>query len=116
MAATYVKLDTGSWGVRVDFKACEGMAIDVAKRDGSVSRARLGRMVQSRAGVSVFEIKKADTSAYHAMDVANAPRAHTCEQCGKQGHEFKLALDINGIKGRVCPACAQLAAADRSFG
>lgn len=41
MAATYVKLDTGSWGVRVDFKACEGMSIDVAKRDGSVSRARL---------------------------------------------------------------------------
>lgn len=113
MAATFTKLKTGKWGVRVNFNACTGMVIDVTKKSGSATSVRLGRMIHSKGGVSIFEIKRPENNGY---DVPKFPRYSTCAQCGCKTDSTKLGLDIHGMKGRVCQECAKLAPADRSFG
>lgn len=112
MAATFTKLDTGAWGVRCDFNIRAGFVVEVKKKDGSMTSVRLGRLVESRGGVSVFEVKKPENTGYQ---IPGTKRAETCAQCGRATMGSKVCLDIHGIKGRVCAACAKLSPSDRSF-
>lgn len=113
MAATFVKLDTKSWGVRCDFNIREGFVVDVKKKDGLTTSVRLGRLIESRGGVSLFEVKKPENTGYQVPSTKR--NAETCEQCGCKTMSSKLGLDMHGIKGRVCEACAKLSPSDCSF-
>lgn len=69
MGATYTKLRSGDWGVKVDGKVNEGAQVQVRKQNGSVKVERIGRVVwtgaDSRTGatVSICSIERAGPSS-----------------------------------------------------
>lgn len=62
MSATYTKLKSGNWGVRIEGAAQAGQTITVTKRDGSTKSETIERVVWSGNGVSLCAIRQSHYS------------------------------------------------------
>jgi hypothetical protein len=54
--ATWTKLKSGEWGIRVEGKATAGQSVTVRKRDGSTSTVSVGKVIWTGNGVSLCTV------------------------------------------------------------
>lgn len=59
MTATYTKLKSGNWGIRVQGEAKAGDYVSVTKKDGTTKTERIERVVWTGNGISLCAIKRA---------------------------------------------------------
>ena len=55
--ATFSKLPTGDWGIRVEGDAQPGQSVHVTKRNGSAKEVTIERVLSTADGVSVCAIR-----------------------------------------------------------
>lgn len=75
--ATFAKLRSGDWGVRLDeteLAQATGDVVTVARRDGQTRQATLGRQVMARAEFTLYEIANSKAEAPRQMDCATTRR------------------------------------------
>ena len=99
MSTTFTKLRSGNWGVRgVGLTA--GLAVGVAKRDGSISNVTIDKVIWTDGKVQIASIKtdRAATAARYSR-----PAGHSCECCGAPNARY--ARDLSGIGGYACRTC-----------
>ena len=60
MQASYTKLRSGDWGIRVEGRVSVGQDVVVTKRDGSRQTATVERIVWSGEGVTLCSIRRAE--------------------------------------------------------
>lgn len=81
MTATYAKLNTGSWGVRVEGpKPAEGAALTVTKRDGTQKKEVIERVLWSGGGVYLCAI-----APKTAAPASSEARRRPWSPCGYPG-------------------------------
>ena len=106
--ATFAKLRSGDWGIRLDeteLAQATGDVVTVTRRDGQTRQATLGRQVMARAEFTLYEIANSKAEAPRQMDCATTRRtgwAMVSEEleigaCG-------LAAAIRDTRGRVVAA------------
>lgn len=109
MKATWTKLRSGEWGVRVEARdpvACMGQKVEVSKKDGSTSSATLAKLVWHKGEIALWAIepkKKRETR-----------REELCAECGEYPASTE-AEDSSGIVAPVCGRCAEMPFYQRSF-
>ncbi len=118
MENSYNRLKSGAWGLRVcGDKPSPGQTVEVTRRDGTVRRETVGKVVWSgpdkwHTGVTVHlcTIATADSSTTGAEDTTNT----LCVECGSR-RATTTAPDSSGIMGSVCGRCARLDPMERSY-
>lgn len=80
MRATYTKLRSGAWGIRIesDTKPVEGTDIEVTKKDGTVKTEPLVKIVWSGDGLYICAIAAQEAPA----PTADGPLVE-CGDCGQ---------------------------------
>ena len=68
MNATFTKLRSGEWGVKVGGTVRAGDEVVVSKKDGSQSRERVEKVVYAGNGISICAIKKRKPAARRRRD------------------------------------------------
>jgi len=58
-SASFTKLDSGEWGMRVDGRVRPGETVEIAKRDGSKTRRVVGKIVKAGAGFTIATLSDA---------------------------------------------------------
>lgn len=58
MTATYTKLRSGEWGIRVQGQPSAGDVIQVAKRDGSVKTETVAKIVWRGDGIAICAVAR----------------------------------------------------------
>jgi len=82
MAATYTKLRTGDWGVRIEGTAAVGSAVTVTRRDGQTKTETISRVVWSGGGVTLCAVEPtARPATQYARSGGYRSREHHCEAC-----------------------------------
>lgn len=104
--ATYAKLQSGAWGVRIQGQAKAGQEVTVTKRSGETKRETIAKVVWSGNGISLCAIGTA-TRANNASG--------TCDNCGTHSSRLTTCIDSSGISGLCCPTCARESQWARSF-
>ncbi len=75
MTATWTKLKSGKWGVRITGgKSKSGESINVETRNGSTSMVVLGRMLWRNNGVAIYTVTE------------RKDRNISCAECGRPGN------------------------------
>jgi hypothetical protein len=97
--ATYAKLRSGNWGVRVEGEVTPGQVVTVTKKDGSTRTETIDRVVWSGNGVSLCTIKPTTRSGggygRGGRYGDGGPRGHQpCYMCGSYYCE--------GARGGLC--------------
>lgn len=96
MSISYVKLRSGSWGIRSGSPIKEGMTVTVVKKNGESKSETVGKVVWSGDGVWLATIRKSDTSSDRPRRDPNAPGRNGmmpgCAACSRLG--------------RMCKSCA----------
>jgi hypothetical protein len=64
MSATYTKLKSGEWGVRVQGDARVGQVVTVKKRDGTTKTETIEKVVWSGNGISLCAVSRSAKPAY----------------------------------------------------
>lgn len=59
--ATYTKLKSGEWGIRVEGSAREGQTVTVRKKDGTTKQEKIVKVVWSGNGISLCAIHQSYT-------------------------------------------------------
>lgn len=72
--ATYSKLKSGDWGVRVEGLVRPGAAISVAKKDGATKTETIANVLWTGGGISLCAIERSGNG------IANGARK--CADCG----------------------------------
>jgi hypothetical protein len=82
--ATYTKLRSGDWGIRVAGTVSTGEKITVRKRDGSTKEERIAKVVWSGNGVSLCTIGAARQSSgrYGRYSSYGRRGGKRCPECG----------------------------------
>lgn len=62
MRATYTKLKSGEWGIRVEGKVSEGDVITVTKKDGATKSETVEKVVWTGNGITLCAIRQRDNS------------------------------------------------------
>lgn len=78
--ATYTKLKTGAWGVRVPGAARAGQTVTVTKRDGSRRTETVSRVLWAGDGVSICAI--ASSGARSSSAPRRSGGSGGCRGCG----------------------------------
>lgn len=80
MTASYTKLKSGDWGVRVQGKVAEGDVVTVTKKSGETKRETISKVVWSGNGVSICAIEQsASPRGYRRSGRGGSGR---CRECG----------------------------------
>lgn len=76
MSATYTKLRSGEWGIRVQGAAKEGQTYSVTKKSGETKQERVSKVVFTGSGVSLCAIAESapSRSVSYARHPATSPR------------------------------------------
>lgn len=95
MDATYTKLKSGDWGLRVAGKPAPGDTVSVNKKSGGSDERIVARVLwtgdQDGKTVSLCTIGSADGGK--------------CDNCGRYSPSLHKRYDSSGIEGRVCSSC-----------
>lgn len=79
--ATYTKLKSGDWGLRIIGAAGAGATVTARKRDGSEKTVTVGRVVWSGDGVTLATI---GGQASHARFGGRYAGRGECAECGER--------------------------------
>lgn len=63
MKATYTKLKTGGWGIRIEGKPPEGTTVTVTKKSGAVQNETVGKILWTDGEITLAEIGGKPTTA-----------------------------------------------------
>lgn len=109
MKASYTKLKSGAWGVRVEGTVSDGQSITVTKKDGSSKSETIEKVLWTGNGVSLCAIKQTNGgSANHSghrlgvcvnCGASCNPRYRRCLDCvdgGSRAHGGMSYYDRNG--------------------
>jgi hypothetical protein len=64
MSATYTKLKSGEWGVRVEGAVKEGQSVTVRKKNGETKTETVKKVVWSGGGISLCAVTGGSGSSY----------------------------------------------------
>jgi len=81
MQASYTKLRSGDWGIRVEGRATTGQSVTVTKRDGSRQTVCVDRVVWSGEGVSLCSIRRETAGGYSAQRATAGGTSGRCREC-----------------------------------
>jgi hypothetical protein len=126
--ATYAKLNSGDWGVRVEArlntKPAAGDTVLVRKASGETKTEAIDRVVWSGSGVHLCAIRRpeakeksgAELMAEWESRAARSPASggEKCAECGR-GPAVVECSDSSGIRAKCCRRCASMASWERSF-
>jgi hypothetical protein len=90
MSATYTKLKSGEWGLRIEGTAKPGETVTVRKKSGEQETRTVGKVVWSGNGISLCTVAGAPA----ARPGSRRPRSRggeVCQECGKPG---RLVTDL----------------------
>jgi hypothetical protein len=79
MKASYTKLKSGAWGVRVEGMVSDGQSITVRKKDGSEKSETIEKVLWAGQGVSLCAIKQVSNAGHSGH---SGHRPGTCVNCG----------------------------------
>ncbi len=83
MSATYTKLKSGDWGIRVEgSKPSEGSTITVTKKSGESKTETIAKVIWSGNGVHLCAIKSTKSSY---TPTAGGSNRNVCAECGRGG-------------------------------
>jgi hypothetical protein len=85
MAASWMKMRDGSWGVRVPGGATAGQSVTVTKKSGESSTVIVGKVVWSGNGVALCAVKgeeRSQPSRSSGNGYAPGKRCY-CAECGE---------------------------------
>ena len=86
MGATYAKLNTGAWGVRVAGpKPVEGVGVLVTKRDGTAKTEVIERVLWSGQGVYLCAIAPKGAARNVGAGSGTVSRSRAWRPCGYPG-------------------------------
>ena len=116
VAATWMKLRDGSWGVRITGTAKPGDTVTVTSKGGETKTATVANVVWTGNGVTLCSVtggseggsRRSGTGAYMG-------RGGKCNECGRPSRILRSCRDSSGIQGHCCSRCAALSPWDRSF-
>ena len=102
MEATWTKLKSGAWGVRVPGPAIEGACITVRKKSGETANVTVREVVWSNGDISLCTVqgKKSTHSSSSSCGVCN--RNHVLVPCGYPGCNPPNHCDECDGGGRYC--------------
>ena len=89
--ATYTKLKSGDWGIKLAGKATPGQRINVTKKSGETKAETVGSVVWTDGQTSICTIQR---------------QAHNGGRGGSDGSEYRGGRRERGIRG--CGDCARL--------
>lgn len=105
--ASYTKLKSGAWGIRVNGRAREGGEYTVKKKDGSTKTEVVEKVLWTDGSVSLCAIRQTGSGS--------GGSGGTCDECGRPAARLIPCRDSSGISGRCCPRCASMSPYERSF-
>jgi hypothetical protein len=79
MSATYTKLRSGEWGVRVEGAARAGQTITVRKKDGSTKTETIEKVVWTGNGVSLCAVKSNKSGGGYAPQAGKPASRRDCD-------------------------------------
>lgn len=89
MAASYTKLKSGGWGVRVEGQVKEGDTVTVTKKSGEKKQETVSRVLWRGDGVAICEVGEARRQPVCCACKQVLSRSRTirgvryCEDCGE---------------------------------
>jgi hypothetical protein len=119
--ATWTKLKSGDWGVRLEGLGKPGQSVQVEKKAGGSSTVALDRLIWKGNGISLWSIRKSggsgggDSGWAVPKKYSSGPKKERCAECGEREGTI-LVPDSSGASGYCCPRCAKLSRYERSYG
>lgn len=107
--ATYTKLKSGDWGLRVEGRASPGDRVEVRKKDGTRKYEVVDKVIWTGNGISLCTIEGQRSSPAHTSPSSHGgvgERGGRCAECQGPGASV-LAPDSSGIQAYICRRCAQ---------
>ena len=101
--ATWTKLKSGEWGVRVEGKATAGQTVTVTKKSGETQTVTVGKVLWTGNGVSLCTVSGSSNEPT-ALDGSKAIRGQHWSQ---RGHGPAVRLCAGGCGRRVGPKYAE---------
>jgi hypothetical protein len=94
MAATYTKLQSGEWGIRVTGSVTPGAKVVVTKKSGETKEETVGKVVWAGNGISLCTI------------TASAPARPSYQpQAGRPGKTYRKSAQAGGGRGHCGDDC-----------
>lgn len=81
MKATYSKLKSGDWGVRIEGAVKPGATVEVTKKDGSRKSEIITKVIWTGGGISLCAIERTGNG-----NSADSTGARKCADCGGPVH------------------------------
>lgn len=72
MSASYTKLKSGEWGIRVEGTVSSGDTVSVKKKDGTTKVEKVGKIIWTGNGVSLCTVGEKGTCTERAADAGYA--------------------------------------------
>jgi hypothetical protein len=100
--ATYAKLRSGDWGLRLTGALPKpGASITVTQKDGSTRTERVGRIVWQGSGVALATIARE-----HVCCECGQP-SRTQQRCGQCGLPLHITCSYSVKPVPICRVCAE---------
>lgn len=86
MNATYTKLNSGEWGVRVpvELGLKEGAVVAITKKDGTVKDEVIAKVLWEGNGIRLCSIRKEEHRTNRYRRSSTAPGGRKCPMCGSR--------------------------------
>lgn len=84
ISATYSKLKSGEWGIRVPGATREGQTVTVTTKAGAAKTETVARVLWTGNGVSICAIAQRSRGRWSGCScgsIEDQPRASDCRQC-----------------------------------
>ncbi len=102
MNATFTKLKSGEWGIRVVGTAKAGQTVTVTKKDGTSESKTVGKVIWTGNGVSLCTVAQAQTASYTPRAggrSSGGDMSGRCWECGGRMPQWKAD------QGEECGYC-----------
>jgi hypothetical protein len=86
--ATFTKLKSGDWGLRIQGDAASGQSVQVKRKDGTSESKTVGKVLWSGNGITLATIAGNESSSSGG---SRSSGRNCCSACGKPG---KLVCDV----------------------
>lgn len=86
--ATFTKLKSGDWGLRIQGNASSGQSVQVKRKDGTSESKTVGKVVWSGNGITLATIAGNESSSSGSRSSGSR---NCCAECGRPG---RLVSDL----------------------
>ena len=105
--ASYTKLKSGGWGVKISYSTDlePGDSVEVRKKSGEHKTEVIEKRIWHDEDVAIYTIRRGPESANGGL----------CAECGRWADNMYVCSDSSGIRARCCSRCAATSPEMRSF-